>query len=257
MFDAEGIGSFRRDAYWEERSARRSSWTDLSVSMHVESFTFSSFMTNSYLCHDDGEAILVDASCETASEREEMMNVIETHDLEVQHLLLTHAHVDHIFGCRFFEEQFDARFAAHEAAVPFIEQADEQAKAFGVTLDPPSVPTTFLEEGDTISFGNVTLDVLHTPGHSPDSISFVHKESDQALTGDVLFQNSIGRTQGLPETSRSQLMDSITEKLLPLGDEMRIYPGHGPETTIGRERKQNPFVKEALGESGGAGAGFM
>ncbi len=226
--------------------------------MHVECFTFSSFMTNSYLCHDEGEAVLVDASCETASEREEVMNVIETHDLEVRHLLLTHAHVDHIFGCRFFEDEFDMRFAAHEAAVPFIEQAEEQAKAFGVTLDPPSVPTTLLSEDDTISFGSVTLDVLHTPGHSPDSISFVHEESEQALTGDVLFQNSIGRTQGLPQTSRSQLMDSITEKLLPLGDDMRIYPGHGPETTIGRERKQNPFVQEALGESGGStGTGFM
>jgi len=116
------------------------------------------------------------------------------------------------------------------------------------------VPTTVLGEEDTISFGSVTFDILHTPGHSPDSISFIHQPSDQALTGDVLFQNSIGRTQGLPKTSRSQLLASITEKLLPLGDGVTIYPGHGPETTIGRERHQNPFVKEALQEAGG-GAG--
>ena len=138
------------------------------------------------------------------------------------------------------------RFEAHEAAVPFIEQAEEQAKAFGVEIEPPSVPTSFLAEGDTVSFGSVTLEVLHTPGHSPDSISFVDRASQKALTGDVLFQNSIGRTQGLPETSRSQLLASITEKLLPLGDEMTIYPGHGPKTTIGQERRQNPFVQEAL-----------
>jgi glyoxylase-like metal-dependent hydrolase (beta-lactamase superfamily II) len=228
------------------------------VSMHVEAFTFSSFMTNCYLCHDNGEAVLVDASCVTTAEQQQVLQVIEENDLDVRHLLLTHAHVDHIFGCRFFEEQFDMPFTAHEASVPFIERADEQAKAFGVEVEPPTVPTTFLSEGDTVSFGNVTLDVLHTPGHSPDSISFVHEKSRQALTGDVLFQNSIGRTQGLPETSRSQLLDSIVEKLLPLGDDVTIYPGHGPKTTIGRERDQNPFVKEALGESGGgAGRGFM
>lgn len=215
--------------------------------MHVEPFTFNPFMTNCFLCHDRGEAVLIDASCDTEAECAEVMSVIEEHGLDLRHLLLTHAHVDHIFGCRFFEEQFGQRFKAHEAAVPFIERADEQATAFGVEVEPPSVPTTLLAEGDTISFGDVTLEILHTPGHSPDSISFVHRPSRQAVTGDVLFQNSIGRTQGLPETSRMQLLNSITEKLLPLGDDFAIYSGHGPATTIGQERAQNPFVQEAIG----------
>ena len=216
--------------------------------MHVEPFTFNPFMTNCFLCHDRGEAVLIDASCDTEAECAEVMDVIEEHGLDLRHLLLTHAHVDHIFGCRFFEEQFGQRFKAHEAAVPFIERADEQATAFGVEVEPPSVPTTLLAEGDTISFGDVTLEILHTPGHSPDSISFVHRPSRQAVTGDVLFQNSIGRTQGLPETSRTKLLNSITEKLLPLGDDFAIYSGHGPATTIGRERAQNPFVQEAIGK---------
>jgi len=215
--------------------------------MHVEPFTFNPFMTNCFLCHDRGEAVLIDASCDTEAECAEVMSVVEEHGLDLRHLLLTHAHVDHIFGCRFFEEQFGQRFKAHEAAVPFIERADEQATAFGVEVEPPSVPTTLLAEGDTISFGDVTLEILHTPGHSPDSISFVHRPSRQAVTGDVLFQNSIGRTQGLPETSRTQLLNSITEKLLPLGDDFTIYTGHGPATTIGQERAQNPFVQEAIG----------
>ena len=215
--------------------------------MHVEPFTFNPFMTNCFLCHDRGEAVLIDASCDTEAECAEVMSVVEEHGLDLRHLLLTHAHVDHIFGCRFFEEQFGQRFKAHEAAVPFIERADEQATAFGVEVEPPSVPTTLLAEGDTISFGDVTLEILHTPGHSPDSISFVHRPSRQAITGDVLFQNSIGRTQGLPETSRMQLLNSITEKLLPLGDDFTIYTGHGPATTIGQERAQNPFVQEAIG----------
>jgi len=214
--------------------------------MQVEPFTFSSFMTNCYLCHDAGEAVLVDASCETTEEQQQVLALIQELELEVVHLLLTHAHVDHIFGCHFFEQQFDMRFVAHEAARPFIERAEEQATAFGVQVTPPSVPTTWLGEGDTVSFGNTTLDILHTPGHSPDSISFVDRATQQALTGDVLFQNSIGRTQGLPQTSRDQLLRSITDKLLPLGDEYTIYPGHGPQTTIGRERQQNPFVQEAV-----------
>jgi glyoxylase-like metal-dependent hydrolase (beta-lactamase superfamily II) len=217
--------------------------------MHVEGFTFNSFMTNCYVCYDEGEAIIVDASCDTDAEKQKVVELVEAYDLEVTHLLLTHAHVDHIFGCRFLEEHFDMTFQAHEAAVPFIERADQQAAAFGVEVEPPTVPTTFLAEGDTVSFGGVTLEVLHTPGHSPDSITFVDRDSTQALTGDVLFQNSIGRTQGLPETSRAQLLASITDKLMPLGDDTRIYPGHGPDTTIGRERKQNPFVQEALGNA--------
>lgn len=214
--------------------------------MQVETFTFSPFMTNCYLCHDQGEAVLVDASCDTEAECQEVLSVIDDQGLEVRHLLLTHAHVDHILGCHFFEEHFGQQFQAHEAAVPFIKRAEEQAAAFGVRLEPPSVPTTLLAEGDTLSFGGVTLSVLHTPGHSPDSICFVDRESKQALTGDVLFQNSIGRTQGLPQTSRSQLLTSISEKVLPLGDDVTIYPGHGPVTTIGRERQQNPYVQEAL-----------
>jgi len=214
--------------------------------MEVQAFTFSSFMTNCYLCHDGGEAVLVDASCASADEQRQVVEAIEDRGVEITHLLLTHAHVDHILGCHVFEDRFGMSFQAHEAARPFIEEAEEQAAAFGVDVTPPSMPTTWLAEGDTVSVGDTTLEVIHTPGHSPDSICFVDRAGQQALTGDVLFQNSIGRTQGLPQTSRAQLLRSITEKVLPLGDEVTIYPGHGPPTTIGRERRQNPFVQEAL-----------
>jgi len=210
--------------------------------MTIQSFTFNGFMTNCYLCHDDGEAVLIDPSCATASEQQQVVDYIETNELTIQHLLLTHAHVDHIFGCAFFSERYGQRFKMHAAERAFIEQAEQQAQAFGVQIDPPPAPDVFLSEGDSIAFGGVTLDVLHTPGHSPGSICFVHAASHQAITGDVLFQGSIGRVQGLPQTSLPQLMDSIAEKLLPLGDEMKIYPGHGPSTTIGHERQHNPFL---------------
>ncbi|NBB73401.1 MAG: MBL fold metallo-hydrolase [Bacteroidetes bacterium] len=210
--------------------------------MTVQSFTFNAFMTNCYVCHDGGEAVLIDPSCATASEQQHVVEYIDEHELTVRHLLLTHAHIDHIFGCAFFSARYGQRFQVHAAERAFIEQAEEQAQAFGVQIDPPPVPDTFLDEGDTVTFGGVTFDILHTPGHSPGSICFVDAASDQAITGDVLFQGSIGRVQGLPQTSRPQLMASITEKLLPLGDETTIYPGHGPSTTIGHERQHNPFL---------------
>ncbi len=210
--------------------------------MTVQSFTFNSFMTNCYVCHDGGEAVLIDPSCATSREQQQVVDYIEDNDLQIRHLLLTHGHIDHIFGCAFFSERYGQRFQMHAADRAFLQQAPQQAQAFGVRIDAPPVPDTFLEEGDTVAFGDVTLDILHTPGHSPGSICFVDAASDQAITGDVLFQDSIGRVQGLPQTSLPQLMESITKTLLPLGDAMTIYPGHGPETTLGRERRQNPFL---------------
>lgn len=212
--------------------------------MHVQSFTYNPFATNCYVCHSEGEAVVIDPSCASVEEKEEVLRYVRDEGLEIVHLLLTHAHVDHIFGCRFFEEETGMTFQMHEDSVFFIDRSMEQAQAFGVQVERPSVPDTFLSEGDTVSFGDVTLDVIHTPGHSPDSICFVHHDSKQAITGDVLFQGSIGRTQGLPKTSHPQLMESIREKLLPLGDDFHIYPGHGPDTTIARERRSNPFLNQ-------------
>lgn len=210
--------------------------------MTVQSFTFNPFMTNCYVAHSAGEAVLIDPSCASASERQQVVDYIEAQDLTMRHLLLTHAHIDHIFGCAFFADRYGQPFKMHAAERPFIEQAEQQAQAFGVQIDPPPMPETFLDEGDTVSFGEVTFEVLHTPGHSPGSICYHDAASRQAFSGDVLFQDSIGRTQGLPQTSLPQLMDSIFDVLLPLGDETTLYPGHGPTTTVGRERRQNPFL---------------
>jgi glyoxylase-like metal-dependent hydrolase (beta-lactamase superfamily II) len=215
--------------------------------MEIQSFTFSPFMTNCYVLHSEGRAAVVDPSCESEEEREAVVRYLEENELAVDHLLLTHAHVDHIFGCRFFEEREGMAFQMHEADLPLIEEADRQAQAFGVRVDPPSRPEAFLAEGDTVELGAARLEVLHTPGHSPGSITFVEREARRAISGDVLFQNSIGRTQGLPQTSHETLIRSIVDKLLPLGDDVAVYPGHGPSTTIGRERENNPFLQQAAG----------
>lgn len=212
--------------------------------MITKSFTFNSFMTNGYVLHDAGEAVLVDAPSTHAAEHRQVLSYLEEHGLTVRHLLLTHAHIDHIFGCRFFAEHFGLAWQLHPADTFLIERAVEQAQAFGVQLDAPPVPETTLAAGNTIAFGGVMLEVLHTPGHSPGSVSFVDRAGAQAATGDVLFKGSIGRTQGLPQTSLPHLLRSIKEKLLPLGDDVAVYSGHGPATTIGQERQTNPFLTE-------------
>lgn len=209
--------------------------------MQIQRFTCNPFQTNCYVCHDDGEAVLVDPSCSTENEFKLVERYVEEHDLTMQHLLLTHAHIDHIFGCAHFAERYDMGFTMHRDDLNLLREAEEQAGMFGVRIDSPPEPESFLEEGDEIAFGTVSLLVLHTPGHSPGSVSFYDETSEAVLSGDVLFQGSIGRTD-LWRGSLTELMRSIFQKLVSLGDDVRVHPGHGPDTTIGAERRSNPFL---------------
>jgi len=213
--------------------------------MKIHRFTFNPFQTNCYICHDGDEAVLIDPSCHTRAEQQAVVDYLERNGLRLRHLLLTHGHIDHIFGCRFFSEYAGKGFWMHRADVSFLEQAEAQGQFFGVPIEPPPPPEGFLDEGDTITFGQTTWTVLHTPGHSPGSISFYDEKHKLVIVGDVLFQGSIGRTD-LPGGSLPVLMQSIFQKLVPLGDDTRVYPGHGPETTIGRERQHNPFLTGAF-----------
>lgn len=209
--------------------------------MHIQRFTFSPFQTNSFICHDEKEAVVIDASCSTEEECGVVERYVAEHELEVTHLLLTHAHIDHIFGCARLSETFGRGFLMHREEKDLLENAELQGKMFGVAVDHPPEPDGFLTEGDEISVGSARLRVLHTPGHSPGSICFVDDDSKAVVSGDVLFQGSIGRTD-LWRGSLPELMTSIFEKLVPLGDDVRVHPGHGPDTTIGVERTSNPFL---------------
>ena len=212
--------------------------------MTVQSFTFNPFMTNCFVAHDEGEAVVVDASSHTEAEHRKLIGYVEEQGLEVRHLLLTHGHIDHIFGCRYLSDHFGLPWQMHRADLPLITRSKEQAVFFGVALEEPPRPETFLEEGDVVRFGGVELQVLFTPGHSPGHVCFFDAASRKVLSGDVLFQGSIGRTD-LPGGSMPQLMESIFQQLVPLGDDVEVYCGHGPSTTIGRERKTNPFLQDA------------
>ncbi len=209
--------------------------------MTVETFTFNPFETNCYVCHDAGEAVLIDPSCYSAPERQAVVAYLERNDLTLRHLLLTHAHIDHIFGCAFFADKYGMSWQMHRADAPFIQRSQEQALMFGVPMEAPPPPEAFLDEGDAIQFGRATWEVLHTPGHSPGSVCFYDAAGGFVVSGDVLFMGSIGRTD-LPGGALPVLMHSIFQKLVPLGDAVRVYPGHGPATTIGRERLANPFL---------------
>ena len=218
--------------------------------MTVQSFTLNPFPTNGYVIHDGGEAALVDAPSATPEEHQAVIQYVEEQGLDVRHLLLTHAHIDHILGCAALAEHFGGAWRLHPSEHAFAERAQEQAMAFGVQIDAPPPLGDELQAGDTIAVGDVVLEVLHTPGHSPGSVSFLARDEGLILSGDVLFKGSIGRVQGLPQTSRPQLMQSIQEQLLVLDDETKVYPGHGDPTTLGRERKTNPFLNGQVSTTG-------
>ena len=209
--------------------------------MTVKAFTFNPFMTNCYVCHDADEAVIVDPSCSTDGEREQVERYVRDQGLEVQSILLTHAHIDHIFGCSALVDAFGAGVSVHRAETGLLAAAKEQARLFGVSVDQPPEPAGTLDDGDALTVGSARWEVLHTPGHSPGSVSFLDRANGILLSGDVLFRDSIGRTD-LWQGSLPLLMRSIFDRLLPLGDDVEVYPGHGPSTTLGRERVHNPFL---------------
>jgi glyoxylase-like metal-dependent hydrolase (beta-lactamase superfamily II) len=217
------------------------------TAMHVQRFTLGPFSTNGYVAASGGEAAIIDAPSAAPEEHRAVIDYVEEQELAVRHLLLTHAHVDHILGCAALAEHFGLPgWRLHPADRAFAERAREQATAFGVSLDGAPPLAGELEAGEEIAVGDdARLTVRPTPGHSPGSVSFLERSAGAVFSGDVLFRGSIGRIQGLPQTSRSRLMQSIEEELLVLDDETTIYPGHGEGTTVGRERASNPFLNDA------------
>jgi hydroxyacylglutathione hydrolase len=211
------------------------------MTMTVKSFVVSPFAENCYVCHDSGRAVLIDPGTATAEERHTVEDYITRNDLRVSHLLLTHAHLDHIFGCAYFARQFGMKWKLHPDDIPLLDGAELQSRMFGVPLERPPEPDATLQEGAHIEFGSASWEVLHTPGHAPGHVCFHDASNGFVIGGDVLFQGSIGRTD-LFGGSMDVLLRSIREKLFTLPDETIVYPGHGPATTIGEERRTNPFL---------------
>lgn len=208
----------------------------------VNGFTFNPFAENTYILHDDTkECVIIDPGCYYPEEREELLRFISDNQLKPVRLLNTHCHIDHIFGNKMVAEKFDLGLETHRGEVGVLEAAASYGAALGVELDPSPMPTVFLDEGDSVQFGNTTLEVMLTPGHSPASICFYNRAEAFIIAGDVLFKDSIGRYD-LPGGNLDTLMKSINEVLYKLDDDVVVCPGHGPTTTIGAEKSSNPFV---------------
>jgi hydroxyacylglutathione hydrolase len=210
--------------------------------LQVKKFIFNSFQVNTYLLYDEtGECVIIDAACAESEEEEELKNFIALKGLKPTMLLSTHAHIDHVLGNAFVAETYDIELSGHADGLMYLHNAKDYAANFGLHLNKVVPPTILLTEGQELAFGNQKLAVLETPGHALGSLCFYNRENNFVVAGDVLFYQSIGRTD-LPGGDYDVLKDSIWGKLFVLPDDTVVYPGHGPETTIGSEKVSNPFV---------------
>jgi hydroxyacylglutathione hydrolase len=212
---------------------------------NVIKLTFNPFQENTYILYDDSkECIIIDPGCFNKEEENLLTTTIEAQGLKPVRLINTHCHIDHVFGNRFVSDKYNLPLEIHEGELFVLDTAPQSAALFGLPIPKEGFKPElgpFLKEGDQIKFGNTTLDILFTPGHSPASVSFFCKEVRFLIAGDVLFYGSIGRTD-LPGGDFNTLINSINTQFLPLGDDVIVYPGHGPETNIGYERQHNPYL---------------
>ena len=205
-------------------------------------FTFNPFQENTYIVYDDTkECAIFDPGCHNAAEQQELVQFIEQNNLKPVHLINTHCHVDHVFGNRFIADKYNLPLTSHKGEKVVLEFAVMMAKAYGFDMQQSPDISIFLEEGDVLTFGETRLEVLFTPGHSPASISFYCAEVPFLIAGDVLFRESIGRTD-LPGGNFDTLINSIKQKFYPLPDNTTVYSGHGEKTTLGYEKKKNLFL---------------
>lgn len=208
----------------------------------VSRLVFNAFMVNTYLLHDESrECVIIDPGCVEPGEKKELEKFLSDNGLVLVRNINTHCHIDHILGNGFIAEKYNVRPEYHRASGPFFFTAKEIARSFGYSLDHIPEPSGFIEDGDLITFGRSGLSVLYTPGHADGSVCFYSQSQDFVITGDVIFRESIGRTD-LPTGNLSLLMRSIKDKLFTLPDKTAVYPGHGPESTIGYEKMNNPFT---------------
>jgi len=210
--------------------------------INVHYFAFGPFQENTYVLWDEtNECIILDPGNSTTTENKKLSDFVSQKNLNIKRLILTHAHIDHINGNKYIFDTYGLLPEVHQDEVYFIENHLVSATMYGLQAEQSPMPKAFIKEGDVISFGNSTLQTLHTPGHSPGSISYYNLEDKFIIGGDVLFYGSIGRSD-LPMGNHDTLVKSIKEKLMPLGDEMKVYSGHGMPTSIGFERMNNPFL---------------
>jgi len=208
--------------------------------MIIETFEAGPVATNGYLVADrqGGKAVVIDTPQDVAG-----LMVVQASEWKtsIEFLINTHAHWDHFLDNAELLRLTGAKFGIHRESAPLLDIP--QTRLFGLDLEiEPSKPDFFLEEGKVFAVGELRFEILHCPGHCPGSVVLFERRKRAAFVGDVLFAGSIGRTD-LPGGDHQLLIDEIRGKLLPLGDDVRVFSGHGPVTTIGEERRTNPFLR--------------
>ena len=211
--------------------------------MTVKTFTFGPFQENTYLVYDETkEAIIIDAGCLFDSEKSILVKFIEANQLILKRIINTHLHLDHQFGNKFLTEKYKLLPEACVEDEFLLDNISNQAKKFGLNINESAQELgNYIVNNQIINFGNSVFKALHVPGHSPGSMAFYAEKEAVLFAGDVLFRGSIGRTD-LPKGDYATLIRSISNNLLTLPDETLVYSGHGPTTTIGFERINNPYL---------------
>jgi len=213
--------------------------------LSVKSFTFSPVQENTYLLYNEQkQCCIIDPGCYFPAEREELKTGIEKTGLNPVLLLNTHCHLDHVFGNKFVAETWDLTLHIHPKEHAVLDFAPQSGKMWQLPFDNYTGPLVYLEEGKNIKIGEEVLEILFVPGHSPGSLAFYHAAGGFVIGGDLLFRESVGRTD-LPGGDFATLEDSIRSKFYTLPDETKVYSGHGPVTTVGYEKRNNPFVSES------------
>jgi len=209
----------------------------------IKSFTFNPFQENMYILinEDTKDCIIIDPGCSNTQEEQTLIDYIENNGLKPQRLINTHCHIDHVLGNQLIADKYGLALEAHELEVAVLATCQQVSTMYGIPYKGSPEISIFHQGGDSFTFAGHEINILFAPGHSPGSVCLYIKEQNDLIGGDVLFQGSIGRTD-LPGGDHATLIGSIMTQLMSLPDETIVYCGHGPSTTVGRERVSNPFL---------------
>ncbi|SRR5258706_13663478 len=214
--------------------------------LSIQTFTFNAFSENTYVVSDETrEAVIIDPGCYSREEQQELSSFIESLQLKIKSILNTHCHIDHVLGNNFVVVKYKAPLLIHPIEEAQLRAVKNYAPIYGFEGYREAEPDQFIDEKYAIKFGNTSWKIFFLPGHSPGHIGFYDGKEKAVFSGDVLFEHSIGRTD-LPGGNFDTLIQSIHQKLFTLPDEVVVYPGHGPTTTIGEEKISNPFCALSL-----------
>lgn len=210
----------------------------------LKHFIFNDFQVNGFVLYDEtGEAIIIDGAVNSKTEQNQLIDFINKNELKPKYIISTHGHLDHICGNAFLKSTFDIPILINEEDNFWVERAMDQAAMYDFPMQKPPMPDNSINDGEIIKFGDSILKALHIPGHSPGSIAFYCQDCAFVISGDTLFNRSIGRTD-FPKGNHKQLLDNISEKLFSLPPDTLVLPGHGPETSIRIEKSENSFFRQ-------------